>query len=309
MKTQSGNLETGAGRSFALRSLHFGLVAKLALWFSISLALSLIFFRDFWAGLGMILSPAWVFGDLHAAPWGILALCLVWLWLKRKMVWREMNRRVSLAFIISGVALVVGAILMPSSQEFLVFQVLLASLGVFVSFFGWGARIPSILVGIYGFVISFPLVIKGFAELPYSMSVMKPLVWILTSAGFVLQTEGQWIHFVTSSGEPISVVVTSGCAGPVTMAVFLSIFALMMLDIPLRPGKAGYMLLFGVVGTWFQNIIRLIILMLAGYYLGEQALWTAHFWTIYILFPLWYLFFAYVYFRQVGKGHRIKDRA
>jgi len=307
MNIQSKNIKIGAERSFALRSLNLEFGAKLALWLFISLALSLIFFRDFWASLGMILSPDRVFGEHHVTPWGVLALCFIWLWLKRKVVWQEMNRRVNLAFIIPGLALVVGAIFMPSSQDFLVFQVMLASLGVFVTFFGWGARIPSILVGIYGFAISFPLIIQRFAELPYSMSAIKPLVWILTSLGYVFENQGQWIHFTNFSGEPISVIVTAACAGPAAMGVFLTIFALMMLDIPLRPRKAGYMFLFGVGGTWLQSIIRLIILMLVGYYLGKQALWTAHSWSIYILFPLWYLFFAYVYFRQVGPGQRIRD--
>ncbi len=303
---QSRNSGTGAGRILALRSPNFKFGAKLALWFSISLALSLIFFREFWASLGAMLSPDWVFGQYHAAPWGVLALCFIWLWLKRKELWQEMKYKASLTFIIPGVALVGGAILIPPSQDFLVFQVLLASLGVFVLFFGWGARIPSILVGIYGFAISFPLIIREFAELPYSMSALKPLVWILTGLGYVLETEGLWIHFTSFSGEPISVIVTSACAGPATMGVFLAIFALMMLDTPLRPRKAGYMFLFGVVGTWLQSLIRLIIIMLVAYHFGEDAMWTTHSWSIYILFPLWYLFYAYVYFRQVGRGHRIK---
>ncbi len=290
-----------------LRFLNFRPGAKLALWFTISLALSLIFFRDFWANLGMMLSPSWIFGQFHAAPWGVLALCLIFLWLKRKMVWQEMGRRLNPALVVAGAALVAGAILMPSSQDFLVFQVLVASLGIFVVFFGRGARIPSILVGIYGFAISFPLIIQRFAELPYSISAIKPLMWILTSFGFVLENEGQLIHLTSSSGEPISVIITAACAGPATMGVFLAIFALMTLDMPLRPRKAGYMFLFGVGGTWLQSLIRLIILMLVAYYLGKDAMWTAHRWSIYILFPLWYLFFAYLYFRQMGSGHRIRD--
>ena len=265
---QSRNLRVGAGRIFALLSLNFESGAKLALWFFISLALSLIFFQEFWASLGKMLSPDWIFGQQHAAPWGVLALCFIWLWLKRKELRQEMKQRVSLIFIIPGVALIMGAIVMPSSLEFLVFQ--------------------------------------RFAELPYSMSAIKPLVWVLTSLGYVFETEGQWIHFTSFTGEPISVSITSACAGPVTMGVFLAIFALMMLDIPLRPGKAGYMFLFGVVGTWLQSIIRLIIIMLVAYHFGEDAMWTTHSWSIYILFPLWYLFYAYVYFRQVGRGHRIK---
>lgn len=307
MKIRSENFKIGIRENPVLRSLNFALWAKLVLWFFVSLALSLIFFRDFWVSLGMMLTPDWVFGQYHAAQWGVLLICFIWLWLKRKRIWQEIQRGVSPTFVIPGVAMVGGAILMSHYQDFLIFQVLLASLGVFVIFFGWGARIPSISVGIYGFAIFFPLIIQRFAELPYSMGTIKPLVWILTSFGYVFETQEQLIHFTSLSGEPISVVVTTACAGPATMGVFLAIFALMMLDIPLQPRKAGYMFLFGVGGTWLQSLIRLIILMLVGYYLGEQALWIAHSWTIYILFPLWYLFFVYIYFRQVGHGKPHKE--
>ncbi len=125
-------------------------------------------------------------------------------------------------------------------------------------------------------------------------------MWVLSGLGYPFQSQGQLIRFTSSSGEPILVAITAACAGPATMGVFIALFALMMMDTPLPPGKAGYMFLFGVVGTWFQSFIRLIILMLVGYYLGEDAMWTTHFWTIYILFPLWYLFFVYIYFRQTG---------
>jgi exosortase/archaeosortase family protein len=296
---------------------------KLGLWLVISLAISLIFFQEFWASLGAMLSLDWLFGQYHVAPWGVLGLCGIWLWLKRKTIWRDMLegsqvRKLegsgcgtlqtfkplnfmnlqTFKLTLLGVGLVAGAILIPPSPDFLVFQVLLASLGVFVIFFGKGGRIPSILLAIYGFAISFPLIIQRFAELPYSMGAIKPLIWILTGLGYPLQNQGQWVHFISSSGEPISAAITIGCAGPVTMGVFIAIFALMMLDIPLPPRKAVWLFLFGVVGTWFQSLIRLIVLMLVGYYWGEDAMWVTHSWSIYILFPLWYLFFAYIYFRQ-----------
>jgi exosortase/archaeosortase family protein len=285
-------------------------LSRVALWFIASLVISVIFFQEFWASLGTMLSLDWIFGQHHASPWGVLGLCGIWLWLKRKEVWRGMNLRSSLVFFIPlGLALVAGAILLLSSQDFLVFQVLLASLGVFVIIFGEAAKIPSILLGIYGFAISLPLIIERFAQLPYSISAIKPVMWILNGLGYSLRNQGQWIHFTSSSGEPISAAITAACAGPATMGVLLAIFALMMLDIPLPPRKAGYMFLFGVVGTWLQSIIRLIILMLVGYHLGEDAMWTAHFWTIYILFPLWYLLFVYIYFRQAGSLPRIRGEA
>jgi len=309
MGKQKGKNEFNKLKEKILRvERSFKLPAKLAVWFIVSLVLSLIFFREFWASLGAMLSPSWIFAQHHAAPWGILGLCTIWLWLKRKQIRSDMEARQNLVFIPLGLALVIGAILMPLPQDFMVFQVLLASLGVFVILFSKGSRIPSILLGIYGFAISFPLAIQRFAELPYSISALKPLVWILTGLGYAFQNVGQWMHFTSYSGEPISVAITADCAGPVTMGVFMAIFALMMLDVPLPAKKAVWLFLFGAVGTWFQSFIRLIILMLVGYHWGREALWTAHFWTIYVLFPLWYLLFAYIYFRQVGRLPQIKGR-
>ena len=276
-------------------ALEFGL------WFVLSLVLSLVFFKEFWTSLGTMLSPDWIFVQHHAAAWGILALCVIWLYLKRREIIREVSPGLKPVFVPLGLALVAGAILIPSSQNYLVFQVLLASLGVFIAIFGKAAKIPSILLGIYGFGISFPLIIERFAEIPYSIGALKPLMWILTGLGYPFQNDGVWVNFTSVSGEPVSVAIISACGGPVTMGVFLSIFALMMLDMPLPPKKATWIFLFGVVGTWFQAIIRLIILMLVGYYWGRDTLFWVHSWTIYVVFPLWYLLFVYVYFRQVKR--------
>lgn len=195
---------------------------------------------------------------------------------------------------------------MPFSADYLVFQVLLVWLGVFTIFFGKGARIPFIFLAIYGFTISFPLFVRYFARDVYSQTVIIPLNWLLNVLGYRFVTEGQLLHLISSRGDLISVAVTVACAGPATMAVFLAIFALMTLDMPLPPKKAAWLFLFGVVGTGTQNLIRVAILMITGYYLGEKAMWTAHSWTIYLLFPLWYLFFAYIYFRQFGRQKPIE---
>lgn len=283
-------------------------VKRLLLWAALSLGLSLVFFRDFWASLPTMLSPQWVLGGYHVAPWGVLALCLIFLYLKRKEVWRGMSHERSNALTPVGLGLIAGAVLMPSSLDYLVFQALLASLGVFVVLFGRGARIPSILLAIYGFAISFPIVIYRFADEAYSRGAIAPVMGAITGLGYPFHTQGQWVHFTSSGGDSISVAITAACAGPTSQAVFVALFALMTLDTPLPPGKAARLFLFGVVGTYLQSFIRLVFVLLVGYYWGEDAMWTAHYWTIYILFPLWYLLFAYIYFRQVrlppGWGRR-----
>ena len=56
--------ESGVGRNFEL-------LVRLTVWFLISLALSLIFFREFWASLGTMLSPNWIFGESITLPPGV----------------------------------------------------------------------------------------------------------------------------------------------------------------------------------------------------------------------------------------------
>ena len=284
--------------------LKLSLKARLTLWLLASVILSVIFFRKFWLALPGMLSPERVLGQNQASPWGVLTLCFLFLWLKRKQVRDRMQPGPAFIFIPVGLALTAGAILMPVSPDFQVFQVLLVYLGVFVIFFGRGAGIPAILLAIYGFTVSFPLLIQHFAGDAYARTVMVPLTWLLHALGYPFVTEGPFLHLMTSKGELISVVITVACAGPATMAVFLSIFALMTLDMPLPRRNAAWLFLFGVAGTWTQNLIRVTILMLVGYHLGEKAMWTAHSWTIYFLFPLWYLFFAYIYFRQFERQKR-----
>lgn len=274
---------------------------RIGLWFVASLVLSLVFFKEFWASLGTMLSPEWIFEQHHAAGWGILALCVIWLYLKRKEILRNLSLGLQPVFIPLGLVLIIGAILMPSMENYLIFQVLAASLGVFLIVFGKGAKIPAILLGIYGFGISFPLLIERFFEFPYSMGAIKPLMWIMTGLGYPFQSDGVWVNFTSIGGEPVSVAIISACGGPITMGVFLSIFALMMLDMPLSPKKAAGIFLFGVAGTWFQAILRLVLLMFVGYYWGRDALFSVHSWSIYVVFPLWYLLFVYVYFRQVKR--------
>ena len=276
-----------------------GAAKKLGIWLLLSLLLTCIFFRDFWTSLPLLLSPAWI-ANFHVAQWGVLVICLVFLWFKRKGVNLQAASglpSLALRFVV-GVTLVAGAILIPPLQDYLLLKVLLACLGVFVMIFGKGARIPAILVAVFGFSVIFPLAVKHFFEEQYTRGVLIPLMALLKAINYPVQNQGQMVSFTSTGGEYISVNVSLECAGPITMSIFIALYVLMMLDSPQRPGKAIGLFILGVIGTWLQSFLRLIILMVVGYHIGREALWTAHYWSIYVLFPLWYLIFAYIYFRH-----------
>ena len=295
------------------RWLYTSSARKLGIWLALSLAFSVVFFRDFWTSLPALLSPDYVF-DFHTGPWGVLCLCIAFLvWKKRRLDLnagsRTRNGESPAAFhassIITGLALLAGGIALPYSSDFLTSKVLLGSLAAFVMVFGIGAaRIPAILTAIYGFSVAFPIVIERFAQEAYSRLDIVPLMALMDFMHYPIHIQGQVISFSSTAGEPISVTLTAACAGPASMAVFIALFALMTLDNPLPPRRAVWVFLVGAAGTWFQSLLRVFILMVLGYNIGSSALWTAHYWTIYILFPLWYLVFALVYFWQLREVSR-----
>jgi exosortase/archaeosortase family protein len=273
---------------------------KLVLWLIICIITSVIFFHDFWANIGTLLSFSYL-QQYGVYPWFVLFLCFVWLWQKRAEISVKMSTEkiyASPPFIILGLALFGLALLLPSASKFIVFQLLLACIGIFTILFGAAVYIPILLLGVYGFTLVFPIVITEFAEVQYSVATVWVVASILKGIGYQILSQGQVIRFSGLSGD-ISIFIDSECSGSASMAVFIAIFALMMIDIKLPAKKAIPIFIFGVIGTTLQNILRLIILIISGYYYGKDALWTAHSYAGYIIFPIWFALFAFVYLRQV----------
>jgi exosortase/archaeosortase family protein len=162
--------------------------------------------------------------------------------------------------------------------------------------------LPAILVAIFGFSVMFPVLITRFFEESYSQSVLAPLLALMNAINYPMQQNGQIVSFTRVGGENISANIAIECAGPTTMAIFIVLYVLMMLDSAQSPRRAAFLFFLGVAGTWLQSLIRLVILMVTGWNFGNSAMWTAHYWTVYLLFPLWYLAFAWIYFRLFKKS-------
>ena len=273
---------------------------RLISWCTGCLAISVLVFSELWAKLPQWLSLEWLqrHGVFH---WGVLGLCILWLWLKRKDVLLRMQAgKLSLAFILAGVALVALSIFLPRSDDFLVFLMLLGFLGIFAVIFGRACFTPAILLAIYGFSVGFPILMIRWLGEPSAMATTNTVTAITRMLGLPVTSEGLVLYINGVSGDTISTVVAPGCAGYATIGVFIALFSLMMLDIRLPLKRAWYIFLIGLAGTWLQNIIRIVLSVAAGYYWGSGALEAMHYNIAYIIFPLWYALFAYVYLRQAG---------
>jgi exosortase/archaeosortase family protein len=182
-----------------------------------------------------------------------------------------------------------------------VFEMLLAFLGLFIIFFGGAALYPGILLGIFGFSVGFPIVLSRYLEMQYSLATVWIVSGALKIAGFEFITQGQMINYFSSNGREISLLVDSACSGSGSMSIFIALFALMTLDVKLPRKEAAYMFVFGVVGTTLQNVARIAVIVFSGFYFGSTGVVTSHNYAGYVLFPLWFLIFVYIYFMYAKK--------
>jgi exosortase/archaeosortase family protein len=234
-------------------------------------------------------------------PYAVLGLSLLLLYSKREILLSSVVEGSSIIHSLIGGLLVLTSLLMPvGNPAVLVFAVLLLWLGTFTALVGRAGLIPLAILGIYGFALVFPSFIVWLGS---SFPLFTTIVLVsLLGPVLPISNSGQSIHFFDALGGRQSYFIDAGCSGSAALTVFLSVFFLMLLDRPIPRGRIGGLLLFGLAGTYVQNILRLVALVFAGYWFGADALWTTHTYIGYILFPLWFGVFAHVYLRQIGEG-------
>jgi len=277
---------------------------KLTLWAAASAFLAVLTAVEGWPAFKANLSHGYTAFVYHLAPWGVLVLCVLWLYLKRRQIMAAVAGPVTVAFTAAGLGIIALTRFIPAAPDFLLLKAIAVSLGVYTALFGRGALIPLAIFSTYAFTLLFPLFVEACLETSYALSTVVPVNWLANLTGLGVTTSGQMFSLTTPAGGRMTVLVSGACAGPATMAVFIAIFTLMMLDVPAPRNRALLLFLFGVLGTWLQNVLRIMIILACGRLIGEKALWAAHFYTIYVLFPLWYLVFAAVYFKAAsGRGH------
>ncbi|MBI2888056.1 MAG: exosortase/archaeosortase family protein [Chloroflexi bacterium] len=224
------------------------------------------------------------------APWMVLALGGLVLWRRRSQTWRLMEAPTSPGAILVGGSLLASATLLPAQAA------LVAGWGgLFVALFGRAAPVVVLVLAVNVLVVLYPGVVTQWVAEPYARTVLYPVVWLSQLLGYPVGAAGMDLTLTTAAGAPFQATVSTDCAGPTTMALFLGLFGLMAYERPLPLGPSASLLLAGVAGTWLQNVLRITALMVAGYHGGAESLWFTHEYLAYVLFPLWYLAFVGLY--------------
>jgi exosortase/archaeosortase family protein len=275
---------------------------RLLAWAALTGLGAAVLYRPSVEALAQVMRQPMTVVDQHMVhTWGVLTLCAGGVWLKRASI------RVALGRGSSAWSVALGAVWIGASFWLFPPAALLAgTVGAFALLVGRAALWPSALLGIYLLSSAFPIAIERWADTLVGAVTASAAASVVGAAGYPLVITGNFIAFADSAGHVIRVLINSSCAGPATMGVFLAIYALMAIDSPLAWRPAAALFTLGFIGTWLQNVARLVYLLLVGHHQGEAAMWAAHNDSGYLWFIAWYAVFGVLYLRVAtgGRGGR-----
>jgi len=240
--------------------------------------------------------------------WAVLGLCAVWAYIKRAEILDDIRSETKIPWVLAGMVLTVASLgllysaaAFAASLQLTLFAVAFVFVAQFALFFGKASKIPLLLLALLGIAVGFPAMLENALAAPFPRTTALLCVSTLQLTGLPVSLNGVTVTLNSLMGYNIVTNVDTRCAGSDSLAIFLAIFGLMLID--RKPGhKALFgLLILGVVGTYLQNFVRLLLLFEAGYYYGANALWAVHDYASYVLFPLWFLGFAVIYLKYASK--------
>jgi exosortase/archaeosortase family protein len=243
--------------------------------------------------------------------WAVLALCLLWIYLKRREIIEATHSARDPKWLIFGSVLVgtsLGLLYFVSAHlnsfPLMMFAVSFVVVAQFSLFFGEASKIPLMLLGLFGIAVGFPILLESTFGTWFSRVTAVLSVSTLQFFSVPVSLDGVTVTLNSLLGYEIVTKVDARCAGSDSLAIFLAIFGLMLID--RRPHNKALvgLLVLGVAGTYLQNFIRLLLLFAAGRYYGAGALWAVHDYASYLLFPLWFVAFVVIYLKYADKSRR-----
>ena len=262
----------------------------------IILASILLFFPTFQPGA--LLSSTQIETD-GLYPVVIVALFIAFAYVKRAYITTQIqNSKPDSFYAVTGIVVVIASVMLSTysnNPTFLMLCILLYGLGIFSIIFGSASILVSASLSIVVFATALPEIMSVLLEPYYSNMNASITYGILYTTGIPVTINNNVITIISSNGEQIGALINSACSGTASLSVFLVIFTLMLLDLPLPAKPALIAFIIGIAGTIFQNIARLAIVIMSGYLWGSDTMLYIHSFAGYVIFPVWYSIFAMGY--------------
>ncbi len=145
--------------------------------------------------------------------------------------------------------------------------------------------------------------------------IYLPLISILTYVSkVILSFLGYSVYSIEQTGgytlamsdNTFQVFIGALCSGVTSMSVFIAAFFAIIGDIRTTLKNKVILFIFGVAGTFFSNVMRIVLLFLVGLKLGNNALMAVHTHLGWIFFFIWISLFWTILFRFSGDENQVK---
>ena len=123
------------------------------------------------------------------------------------------------------------------------------------------------------------------------------------------------IHYIKADGSFDRVGITEACSGIYTTSIFISAFiTYILVEYQQINRRVIFILILGVITSYFANILRMTIITGIGHYYGTDALLAAHAnagWLIFLawIIPFWFLVFKYLIIEEAEEPKAVPERA
>ena len=128
--------------------------------------------------------------------------------------------------------------------------------------------------------------------------IVIPLVKLLNLFGFSAWNDGANLFFHDlEAGRTSSVLIAESCSGIISVTIFLAaILAYLTLNYNIYGGQMSFLLIIsGVLISYICNLLRMVILVIAGHFYGLDLLLWLHANLGWLIFSLWmFAFFSIV---------------
>jgi len=132
-----------------------------------------------------------------------------------------------------------------------------------------------------------------------SYLLVKPLVFILKIFDVQAVADGVDITFWRDH-KRMTLSIALGCTGLYSVSIFLSAFiSFIMVEYRKLDQKVGFLLLLGIVTSYFANLLRMTVIILVGYHYGMDALIWTHENAGELIFMFWIAIFWGLMFRYL----------
>jgi len=159
----------------------------------------------------------------------------------------------------------------------------------------WKVMLP--YASLYALGLVSPLFMLDVFGVPLAALSSYLAAGITNAIGIHVAWQGVAFGFVSTTGEPISAVVTPACSAVYSISIYLALLGLMYLDMGSSLTTTAKFAIVGVIVIPLLNSVRIALTIWFGFVDGSSAFWGIHDWLGYSIFLVFYIAVLLTYSR------------